>query len=105
MCRKTMIRVLLNSGYAPLSQEVRTALAEDAESGGEGLIPDIPMPANVVPSTGEVLDDGPENVTAAEEAPPETASGRDSDSHAGKKNAAQTRADGADVSYAESFFD
>lgn len=106
MCRKTMIRALLNSGYAPLSQEVRTALAEDAESGGEGIIPDIPMPANVVPSTGEVLDDEPENVTAAEEAPLATASGRDSDdSHAGKKNAAQTRADGADVSYAESFFD
>ena len=112
MCRKTMIRALLNSGYAPLSQEVRTALAEDAESGGEGIIPDIPMPANVVPATGEVLDDELENAVDAEETPIDAASGRDKDfskkdvnSHIEKKNAAQTRTDGADAPYAESFFD
>lgn len=31
MCRKTMIRQLLNSGYAPLSNEVRSYFSEDGE--------------------------------------------------------------------------
>ena len=78
MCRKTVIRSLLNSGYAPLSAEVRTAFAEDAKSEDDGVIPDIPMPAAVVPATGEVVEDVPEDenaqadLTSARENSPES---------------------------------
>ena len=39
MCRKTMMRQLLNSGYAPLSNEVRSYFNEDRE---DGVVVDMP---------------------------------------------------------------
>lgn len=69
MMRKTVLKSLLNSGYAPLSNEVKSALNQEPES-GEGVIPDIgDLGVDVVPeytvveSTGEVIDapqDAPE---------------------------------------------
>ena len=50
MCRKTVLRSLLNSGYAPLSNEVRYVLDNDSEA---GVIPDMPI-INVDKATGEV---------------------------------------------------
>lgn len=50
MCKKTVLRSLLNSGYAPLSNEVRYAMDNDSE---EGVIADVPI-INVDKSTGEV---------------------------------------------------
>ena len=50
MCKKTVLRSLLNSGYAPLSNEVRYAMDNDSES---GIVPDMPI-INVDKSTGEV---------------------------------------------------
>ena len=40
MCRKTMMRQLLNSGYAPLSNEVRSYFNEDRE---DGVVVDMPV--------------------------------------------------------------
>lgn len=71
MCRKTILRQLLNSGYAPLSPEVKTQLMEEASAEDEGMIPDMPMPERTVASTGEVVETAP----AAVEAHQETAEG------------------------------
>ena len=71
MCRKTILRQLLNSGYAPLSPEVKTQLMEEASAEDEGMIPDMPMPERTVASTGEVVETPP----AAVEAHQETAEG------------------------------
>ena len=67
MMRKTVLRSLLNSGYAPLSNEVKSMIASEAESGegealdlGSDLIPDYTVDQN----TGEVID--------AQDAPQET---------------------------------
>ena len=56
MCRKTMLRQLLNSGYAPLSNEVRSYFNEDSD---DGVIPDMPIGGQepVVPTTGYVVDE------------------------------------------------
>ena len=56
MCRKTMLRQLLNSGYAPLSNEVRSYFNEDSD---DGVIPDMTMGGQepVVPTTGYVVDE------------------------------------------------
>lgn len=56
MCRKTMLRQLLNSGYAPLSNEVRSYFNEDSD---DGVIPDMSMGGQepVVPTTGYVVDE------------------------------------------------
>ncbi len=51
MCRKTVLRSLLNSGYAPLSNEIRYAMESDSE---DGVIPDMPI-INVDKTTGEVV--------------------------------------------------
>lgn len=57
MCKKTVLRKLLTSGYAPLSNDVRMKL--DAEGNGDGVM--IPADgelfgADVNPSTGEVIE-------------------------------------------------
>ncbi len=41
MCKKTVLRSLLNSGFAPLSNEVRNFIASDADY----VIPDAPRPS------------------------------------------------------------
>lgn len=70
MCRKTMLRQLLNSGYAPLSNEVRSYFNEDSD---DGVIPDMPMGGQepVVPTTGYVVDEstGEVHTKTAESAP------------------------------------
>ena len=68
MCRKTILRQLLNSGYAPLSPEVKTQLMEEASAEDEGMIPDMPMPERTVASTGEVVETAPAAVEAHQEA-------------------------------------
>lgn len=61
MCKKTVLRSLLNSGYAPLSNEVRYALEEEDE---DGIIPDMPV-FNVDRTTGEVVGAAPAALDAA----------------------------------------
>lgn len=54
MMRKTVLRQLLNSGYAPLSNEVRYIIENDDD---EGLIPNTAVAdENFIPTTGEVVD-------------------------------------------------
>ncbi len=59
MMRKTALRSLLNSGYAPLSNELKSLFEKEPES-GDGVIPDlgddIVPDYTVVESTGEVID-------------------------------------------------
>lgn len=76
MCKKTVIRSLLNSGYAPLSNEVRSYFNEDSD---DGVIPDVPMGGQepVVPTTGYVVDENTgevhtKNVESAPVEPPVT---------------------------------
>lgn len=56
MCRKTMLRQLLNSGYAPLSNEVRSYFSEDGDdaviAAGDGMETEP-----VIPTTGHVVED------------------------------------------------
>ena len=72
MCRKTMLRQLLNSGYAPLSNEVRSYFNEDSD---DGVIPDMPIGGQepVVPTTGYVVDEdtGEVHTKTVESAPVE----------------------------------
>lgn len=59
MCRKTVMRQLLNSGYAPLSAEARSVLRTESEGGDIGIISATDgeaAPIPVDPETGEVLD-------------------------------------------------
>lgn len=108
MCRKTVIRQLLNSGYAPLSPEVKTAFANDSQSEDGGVIPDFQMPERVIPATGEVV----ETATGVESTSQEAAEGAVS-APAGsdvklphqKENAAQRVSDANEGDYAQSFFD
>ena len=72
MCRKTVLRSLLNSGYAPLSNEVKSMLEREAESGegdvidlGSDLVPDY----SVDESTGEVIDVTPQEAEPIQEEP------------------------------------
>ncbi len=68
MMKKTVLRSLLNSGYAPLSNEVKSILDRESES-GEGDTADIsdviPADFSVSEETGEVVEAEP----VVEEAP------------------------------------
>ena len=68
MAKKTVLKSLLTSGFAPLSNEVKSLLNAEPDS-GEAVIPDLGdavMPDySVVEATGEVVE------AAAEEAPQE----------------------------------
>ena len=108
MCRKTILRQLLNSGYAPLSPEVKTQLMEESRAEDEGVIPDFQMPERVIPTTGEVV----ETATDAESTSQEAAEGTVSAPAASdvklpskKENAAQHASDANEGDYAQSFFD
>ena len=77
MCRKTMMRQLLNSGYAPLSNEVRSYFNEDSEdtvvATGDGAETEP-----VIPTTGHVVEDDtpaaePDTPSASPTASPESA--------------------------------
>lgn len=72
MMRKTVLRSLLNSGYAPLSNEVKSMLDRETESGegdaidiGDDVIPDYTVDAD----TGEVIDVMPSEDVPQEEVP------------------------------------
>lgn len=76
MCRKTVLRSLLNSGYAPLSNEVKSMLERESESGegdaidlGSDIIPTYPVDE----STGEVIDVTPQEAEPEQEEPAEEA--------------------------------
>ena len=59
MAKKTVLKSLLTSGFAPLSNEVKSLLNDEPES-GEAVLPDLGADAmpdySVVESTGEVID-------------------------------------------------
>lgn len=52
MFKKTVLRRIINSGYAPLANEVRSIISVDDE---KGVIPDLPV-VDVDRETGEVID-------------------------------------------------
>ena len=72
MAKKTVLKSLLTSGFAPLSNEVKTLLNSEKES-GEAVIPDLG--GDIIPEytvddeTGEVID--AEIATEAAETPQE----------------------------------
>lgn len=108
MCRKTVIRQLLNSGYAPLSPEVKTAFANDSQSEDGGVIPDFQMPERVIPTTGEVIEDAPSTENAAQAVTGDAVSApasSDVELPSRKENAAQRVSDANDGDFAQSFFD
>ena len=127
MMKKTVLRSLLNSGYAPMNSEVRAILQSMPES-GEGVIPDLDLP--VVPDNGPAIDGG-EAELVHDEAPilketpvtpeetaqeaPDAAVGMDPDQEkktdSGKSQRQRSRSKPVDVaaeeddSFADSFFD
>ena len=108
MCRKTVIRQLLNSGYAPLSPEVKTAFANDSQSEDGGMIPDFQMPERVIPTTGEVIEDAPSTENAAQAVTGDAVSApvsSDVELPSRKETAAQRVSDANDGDFAQSFFD
>lgn len=87
MCRKTMMRQLLNSGYAPLSNEVRSYFNEDRE---DGVVVDMPttQTEQTIPVTDFSVSE--ENRGQAEEAaaePPTSAAVSENDPSEGKDTA------------------
>ena len=81
MCRKTVLRSLLNSGYAPLSNEVRSYYNEDSDN---GVVVDMPSPQGeqAIPVTNFTVneeDRGHAEETTAEP-PTSTAVGEDTPS-------------------------
>lgn len=108
MCRKTVIRQLLNSGYAPLSPEVKTAFANDSQSEDGGVIPDFQMPERVIPTTGEVIEDAPSTENAAQavtDAAVSAPASSDVELPSRKETAAQRVSDANEGDFAQSFFD
>ena len=103
MCRKTVLRSLLNSGYAPLSPEVKTVFMEDARSEDEGIIPDMPMPERTVSSTGEVVEPSPD-AAEAPQSDSDAAAVSDDTPNAGNAVEAPQNEQGAGMDYAASFF-
>lgn len=103
MCRKTVIRQLLNSGYAPLSPEVKTAFTNDSQSEDSGAIPDFQMPERVIPTTGEVVEAADAGNATQEAA--EGAVSAPAELPSRKENAAQRVSDANTGDYAQSFFD
>lgn len=103
MCRKTVLRSLLNSGYAPLSPEVKTVFMEDARSEDEGMIPDMPMPERTVASTGDVVNTAPAAVEAHQETV-EGESGMVTPPKAEKTAEAPQNAQDDGMDYAATFF-
>ena len=69
MAKKTVLKSLLTSGFAPLSNEVKSLLDAENES-GEAVIPDfgsVAIPdSDIVESTGEVIDVEPVEEVADE---------------------------------------
>lgn len=108
MCCKTVIRQLLNSGYAPLSPEVKTAFTNDSQSEDSGVIPDFQMPERVIPTTGEVVETAADTESTAQEAAEGAVSApaaSDAKLPSRKENAAQRVSDTNTGDYAQSFFD
>ncbi len=106
MCRKTMMRQLLNSGYAPLSNEVRSYFNEDSDdtvvATGDGAETEP-----VIPTTGHVVeDDTPaaehETADTSPTAPPEsTAEPKEGNDTAPTRKRAQSAAEGKTETKAE----
>lgn len=108
MCRKTILRQLLNSGYAPLSPEVKTQLMEESRAEDEGVIPDFQMPERVIPTTGEVVEtavDSENNSQEATEGAVSASASSDVKLPHQKENAVQRISDANAGDYAQNFFD
>ena len=113
MMRKTALRSLLNSGYAPLSNELRSLFAQEPQ-GGDGVIPDFDLEPTAV-AVRDAEETAPHEAAGspltATTAP--EASGTADSENAAVRNSAGRRATakGIDVSaaedaaFAESFFD
>ena len=109
MCKKTVLRSLLNSGYAPLSNEVRSYFNEDRE---DGVVTDIPAaPAeSAIPVTDFSVSEGnntDSDKTAAErhqnEPVGEEAAVEGKDTDATKKRVERKETANAAVESAEDF--
>lgn len=108
MCRKTILRQLLNSGYAPLSPEVKTQLMEESSAEDEGVIPDFQMPERVIPTTGEVIEDTPSVESGAQTGADGAVSAPASSDvklPSRKETAVQRVSDANEGDFAQSFFD
>ena len=108
MCRKTVIRQLLNSGYAPLSPEVKTAFANDSQSEDGGVIPDFQIPERVIPTTGEVIEDAPSTENAAQAVTDDAVSAPASSDvklPSRKESTAQRVSNANEGDFTQSFFD
>lgn len=106
MMEKTVLRSLLNSGYAPLSNELKSLFDREPES-GEGVIPDmgddIIPDYTVVESTGEVVDAEYESETVEAGNPSmqaETQTAMDDAAPVVKKTAAKSKPSAADDFFA-----
>ena len=108
MCRKTMIRQLLNSGYAPLSNEVRTYFNEDGDdaviAAGDGMETEP-----VIPTTGRVVEDEPAaaepptSAAVSEDAPSEGKDTAPAEKHTRRKETANTAVENAE-DFSKGFF-
>ena len=108
MCRKTMIRQLLNSGYAPLSNEVRTYFNEDGDdaviAAGDGMETEP-----VIPTTGRVVEDEPAaaepptSAAVSEDAPSEGKDAAPAEKRTRRKETANTAVENAE-DFSKGFF-
>ena len=120
MFRKTVLRQLLNSGYAPLSNEVRSILRNDTD---DPIIPAVDAQVDastgeVIETTGVVMNEQPEQATEpeTEEAPQKPTEATTSDfnqtaapvRNAAKKSASPRRraaeAEESDDAFQQAFF-
>lgn len=92
MCKKTVLRQLLNSGYAPLSNEVRSLFREETEEAVDGVFDDIIQTQEVVPDAPDAALDVPEGQAAQTH-------------EEGGKNAQETQEKAAEGDPIASFFD
>lgn len=107
MAKKTVLKSLLTSGFAPLSNEVKSMLDAEPES-GEAVIPDfgsdIVPDYSVVESTGEVVEAPGEPQEAAKEPVDENAPAEEKPRRGRKKRLQEIEADDGDADAIENFF-
>lgn len=79
MCKKTVLKQLLNSGFAPLSVEMKKIIASDEENEQNSWSSSEVLPIiSIDNTTGEVVDTPPAAEIPAETAAPKTKGGQDS---------------------------
>lgn len=107
MCRKTVLRSLLNSGYAPLSNEVRSYLNEDSDNGVVGDMP-ATQTEQAIPVTNftvneenhghaeETAAEPPTSAAVSEDAPSEGKDTSPAEKRTRRKETANTAAESAE---------